>query len=263
MRWIIGDIHGMLRPLEALVRAVERIDSQRQLLFVGDYVNRGPDSNGVIELLLSLKNAHFVRGNHDDILDMVLHGSSYVTHPSAPDPVSAFCWFMEHGLAETFTSYGIDYAELEFIRHRPTPDLIRRVGESVPARHRTFIRRLPPVIEHEDLFVAHGVWGADEPDTSLAQALASGPMLRNELLWGRFGPEIGRKKRWKRTGYFGHTPVQALPANLRNHDPTPVRGPNMMMVDTGAAVSPDGRLTAVCAENGAVVQAERNGTLVP
>src|SRR3982751_2009409 len=108
MRWIIGDIHGMLRPLEALVAAIDKADAERQLLFVGDYVNRGPDSKGVIELLLTLKNAHFVRGNHDDIFDMVIHGTSYVNHPSAPDPVSAFCWFMEYGLADTFMSYGLD-----------------------------------------------------------------------------------------------------------------------------------------------------------
>ena len=112
MRWIIGDIHGMLRPLQTVLAEVNRRDPWAHLLFVGDYVNRGPDSNGVIELLLTLKNAHFIRGNHDDIFDMILHGSCYVTHPAAPDPLSAFCWFMEHGLADTFISYGIDYAEL-------------------------------------------------------------------------------------------------------------------------------------------------------
>src|SRR3954471_4645533 len=193
---------------------------------------------------------------------MVLHGTAYVTHPSGPDPVSAFCWFMEYGLADTFMSYGIDSAELELVRQRPTPDLIRRVGESIPPRHRTFIRKLVPVIEHDDLFVAHGMWGADEPDAAIGQALASQALLRNRILWGRFGAEIAQKKHWKRTGYFGHTPVQALPASLRGDEPTPVRGPNIVMVDTGAAVSPDGRLTAVCAETGAVVQAERNGALV-
>jgi serine/threonine protein phosphatase 1 len=261
MRWIIGDIHGMLRPLRALLGEIARRDPWAHLLFVGDYVNRGPDSRGVIEMLLSLRNAHFVRGNHDDLLDLVLHGSCYAPQPSAPDPISAFRWFMEHGLAETFQSYGLDAAELEHARHEPTPEAIRRFGEAVPPKHRAFIRRLAPVIEHDDLFVAHGVWGADESDESLAHALAANPALRTRLLWGRFGHEIAAKKRWKRTGYFGHTPVQALPADLRNGDAAPVRGPHLVMVDTGAAVSPNGRLTAVCAETGAAVQAERDGTL--
>src|SRR5688572_12870690 len=140
MRWIIGDIHGMLRPLQTVLGVVVRRDPWAHLLFVGDYVNRGPDSRGVIELLLSLKNAHFVRGNHDDLLDMILHGSCYAPHPSASDPVSAFCWFMEHGLADTFQSYGFDYAELEHARHKPTREAVKRFGEAVPPKHRTFIR---------------------------------------------------------------------------------------------------------------------------
>ena len=57
MRWVIGDIHGMVKPLEALIRAVEQHDKERQLMFVGDYVNRGPHSKEVIDLLLSLKEA--------------------------------------------------------------------------------------------------------------------------------------------------------------------------------------------------------------
>ncbi len=39
--------------------------------------------------------------------------------------------------------------------------------------------------------------------------------MRYRLLWGRFGDEIRSKKRWKRTGYFGHTPVQTYPADFR------------------------------------------------
>src|SRR5438128_3922308 len=114
MRWIIGDIHGMLRPLEALVEAVEKADAKRQLLFVGDYVNRGPDSKGVIDLLLSLNGAKFVRGNHDDIFDQVLNGKSYAGNASNGDRMVAFQWFMEHGLDTTFTSYGVDYSILEW-----------------------------------------------------------------------------------------------------------------------------------------------------
>src|SRR5689334_9048663 len=110
MRWVVGDIHGMLRPLRALVDEIYRRDAAPRLLFVGDYVNRGPDSRGVIDLLLSLPDAGFVRGNHDDVFDLVLHGSCYDTHGSAPDAGSAFAWFVNHGLDNTLTSYGADYA---------------------------------------------------------------------------------------------------------------------------------------------------------
>src|SRR5687768_3911030 len=106
MRWVIGDIHGMLSPLENLLAAVERKDPKRELLFVGDYVNRGPQSKGVIDLLLSLSNARFVRGNHDDIFDQVICGQSIAGKPGEEHRISAFQWFMQHGLDKTFLSYG-------------------------------------------------------------------------------------------------------------------------------------------------------------
>ena len=72
MRWIIGDVHGMLKPLEAIVNEIHRTDPRAWLYFVGDYVNRGPESRGVVDLLLTLQNAKFIRGNHDDLLDQIL-----------------------------------------------------------------------------------------------------------------------------------------------------------------------------------------------
>src|SRR5687768_1050297 len=104
MRWVIGDIHGMLRPLRAVLEAVSRRDPTPRFYFVGDYVNRGPESRAVLDLLLGLSDAAFVRGNHDDVFDLVLHGTCYDCHPAAPDSVSAFAWFMNHGLATTFGS---------------------------------------------------------------------------------------------------------------------------------------------------------------
>src|SRR2546421_9431211 len=101
MRWVIGDVHGMLRPLRALVSEIETRDSSLpEFWFVGDYVNRGPESRGVIDFLLGLKRARFCRGNHDDVLDMILNGESYCQHPDAQNPVAAFMWFIHFGLWE-------------------------------------------------------------------------------------------------------------------------------------------------------------------
>jgi serine/threonine protein phosphatase 1 len=63
----IGDIHGCRTALETLISFVNPT-SDDQFIFLGDYVNRGPDSRGVIEFLLNLKNSHrcvFLRGNHE------------------------------------------------------------------------------------------------------------------------------------------------------------------------------------------------------
>jgi serine/threonine protein phosphatase 1 len=63
----IGDIHGCLRSLETLIQKVNPTPDD-QLIFLGDYVNRGPDSRGVIQFLIDLSKRHrcvFLRGNHE------------------------------------------------------------------------------------------------------------------------------------------------------------------------------------------------------
>lgn len=264
MRWVIGDIHGMYRALQGLLEAVARRDAAPSLLFVGDYVNRGPDSSRVIDLLLTLPRASFARGNHDDVFDLVLHGSCFDAHAAAPDPVSAFSWFMQHGLANTFSSYGVDYGELEEIERRPNPERLRRIAAAVPQSHRQFVRALPPVIEQPDLFVAHAMWDPDDADTPpLDAALSTSMRLRHRVLWGRYtAEEMRRPKRWGRTGYFGHTPIEAYGSSVNRGRNVPFVGPKIVLLDTGAALSATGRLSAACAETGEIVQVDRSGAEV-
>lgn len=252
----------MLRPLEALLGAIDRRDPAAHLIFLGDYVNRGPDSKLVIDHLLTLRHATFLRGNHDDILELILRGECYICHDSGPDSVSAFTWFMQHGLAETLMSYGADWAELEDLARRPSLRRIEKLARIVPEQHVQFIHRLRPAFETEDFFAAHGYWDVDEADGSpdLASQLERHPPLRYRLLWGRFSDaQIRRKKRWRRAGYFGHTPVFNYPGGS---DFTPIRGPQIMLLDTASALSVAGLLSAVCAETGTIIQADRAGTTV-
>src|SRR5882762_8574379 len=159
MRWIIGDVHGMLSPLEGLLAGIERADKKAKLYFVGDYVNRGPESKGVIELLLTLKNARFIRGNHDDIFDQVIHGHSYAPNASKGDRSIAFKWFTEFGLIETLLSYGVSNSEIAKAYQRPQS--LDYLLSPIPKSHIDFIHSLPPVIEEDDFFVAHGKWEID------------------------------------------------------------------------------------------------------
>src|SRR5918993_937772 len=187
MRWVFGDIHGMIRPLETLLRAIARHDDAPQLLFVGDFVNRGPDSKAVIELLMTLENARFVRGNHDDVFDQVLSGQSYAGKPGEEQRVMAFQWFMQHGLDKTFASYGVTGQELSYTARRPKNSTLDELAASVPAAHRKWIRELPLVIEGDDMFVAHAKWdvytGVDEPP--ITERLERAEMTRHTPLWGR------------------------------------------------------------------------------
>jgi serine/threonine protein phosphatase 1 len=264
MRWIIGDIHGMRVALERLLEAVAAADAQARFYFVGDFVNRGPDSKGVLDLLLTLRDARFCRGNHDDIFDQILNQDSYAGNAANGDRAVAFQWFMEHGLDATFTSYGVDYATLTHCQRHPTPDRLQRIVDSVPEEHCRFVRNLPPVIEDHDLFVAHAKWDPYEPDTlpDLATPLAANPSWRHKLLWGRYSEEeITITKAWRRTGYFGHTPVYAYAASQTTGEllTLPIAGNRIVLLDTGAALNRGGRLTAFCADNRTFVQVDHFG----
>ena len=82
------------------------------------------------------------------------------------------------------------------------------------------------------------------------------------MLWGRFStPEIERKKRWKQRGFFGHTPVFNY-ARVDEDENLPIVRDDIVLLDTGLALSATGRLTAVCAETSEYVQVDRRGFVV-
>ena len=91
------------------------------------------------------------------------------------------------------------------------------------------------------------------------RGLAHAPSLRHRLVWGRYSEaQLKHKKRWLRTGYFGHTPVDMY---SERPDLVPVIGPQIVLLDTAAALSPRGRLTAFCHETQNFVQADAMGRL--
>lgn len=103
--WAIGDIHGRLDLLQPLVAEMlsdlaASSAERKVIVFLGDYVDRGPDSRGVIDLLASLPGRHpvefhFLRGNHEDRMEAFL---------SDPAIGSAWC---DYGGREALLSYGI------------------------------------------------------------------------------------------------------------------------------------------------------------
>jgi calcineurin-like phosphoesterase family protein len=264
MRWIIGDIHGMLRPLEVLLDAVRHNDREARFYFVGDYVNRGPDSKRVLDLLLTLPGARFIRGNHDDIFDQILHGTCYAPNASDGNHLLSFLWFMEYGLDRTLLSYGIDPVDLDRLVQRPSAQRLAEMLRCVPSHHRAFIHTLPAFVEEPDLLLLHGKWDIDNADSDLAGQLRRSAVKRRNLLWGRYEvSEIVASKHWRRTAYFGHTPVDNYEPLLKNSELRPVVGPKMVLLDTGCAVSPLGRMTAFCHEMRSYIQVDRFGKLVP
>lgn len=69
--WIIPDIHGCTKTLRVLLENMLMVTKHDQLYFLGDYIDRGPDSKGVIDYLMHLQKeeyeVHFIKGNHEDM----------------------------------------------------------------------------------------------------------------------------------------------------------------------------------------------------
>ena len=67
-RWIIPDIHGCAKTVKVLLENMLKVTKHDQLYFLGDYIDRGPDSKGVIDYLMWLQKeeyeVHFIKGNH-------------------------------------------------------------------------------------------------------------------------------------------------------------------------------------------------------
>lgn len=132
--YVIGDIHGRLDLLEKLIDAVERDDreaspAETTVILLGDLVDRGPDSAGVIDRARRWKTARKVRilaGNHEEMFLESFTDLNILRH------------FLKHGGRETVLSYGVDQRlyneasleELQQIMRRHVPDADRKFLES-------------------------------------------------------------------------------------------------------------------------------------
>ncbi|MDR1577699.1 MAG: metallophosphoesterase [Deltaproteobacteria bacterium] len=79
MIWVIGDIHGMIRPLERILHAIqlhhETVEPVEKIIFLGDYIDHGHNSKEVIDLILDLQfPTVFLLGNHEDLALMYFLG---------------------------------------------------------------------------------------------------------------------------------------------------------------------------------------------
>ncbi len=265
MNWIIGDVHGMYGPLRRLIDAVLAEDDSARFTFTGDFVNRGPDSRKVIDLLLSMPDIRCARGNHDDIFDLILHGNCFSEKAAGGTPAAAFQWFMDYGLDRTFHSYGLDWQWLRETAVSPTPDRMAHLASVVPEDHRHFIHTLPAVLESENFFVVHGYWSPREAcfPPALTEMRNLSAEARQSLLWARFTlEEIDQPKPWGKRGFFGHTPIHTYSTPGRKMEIVPVVGPQATLLDTGCAIITYGRLTAFCVEENRYLQTTHFGELV-
>lgn len=217
--WAIGDIHGRLDLLDWLLGAVAQRDDpatgQRVVLvFLGDYVDRGASSQGVIDRLTTLQDeglfeTHFLKGNHEDKM------LEFLTDPSVG---AAWC---EYGGAEALRSFGL---KTPTIKHRNEA----WVSLSADLKHRLSPRQLRFLVELETSVSIGGYFFAH------AGARPGIPLHEQsdyDLMWVR-NSFLNDPEPFDRVVVHGHTPTAEPYADHRR-----------IGVDTKAYAS--GVLTAV------------------
>lgn len=181
----IGDIHGCLEKLESLLAACDAFGGGRsaRFVFIGDYIDRGPGSKDVIDLLIKgggARNRGFVslRGNHEE---MLLRAAD--RQRSDRDLMT---WWSNGGEA-TLESYGVDDPS------------------DLPSEHLDWMRSLPlQFSDRHRLFVHAGI----RPGIALSSQAAE------DLLWIR-EPFLSSAEDHGALVVHGHTPTPARKPDLR------------------------------------------------
>lgn len=151
--YAIGDIHGQKTMLEDALARIDRDGGgAASVVFVGDYVDRGPDSAGVIETLVQGRAGGrdwvCLKGNHDRLFEWFIDP---VGPKADPHLLVGYHWFHDRiGGAETIGSYGVDLPE----RIR-TYELARQVRAAVPDSHADFLRGLKLTHREGGLMFVH------------------------------------------------------------------------------------------------------------
>jgi len=211
--YAIGDIHGqkdMLDQALALIAADGGEDAQ--IVFVGDYTDRGPNSRAVIDTLIAGRNANrnwvFLKGNHDRFF------TRFVRQGLQHDPMvkSGINWLNPRlGGVTTLASYGVEavmhFASeqvngLEILEYGEGPDgrldaeaIHQMAQRAVPATHLDFLETLPLWHETEDLLFVHA---------GLRPGLPIAKQDPEDLLWIR-SPFLESTQDFGKLVVHGHT----------------------------------------------------------
>lgn len=151
--YAIGDVHGRLDLLDQLLARIEEDDASRGgaqtgIILLGDLIDRGPDSAGVVErvrqMCASRNDIRCLCGNHEEILLGAYDGDSDLVR-----------LFLRAGGYEALLSYGMDAAAID---HASIAELVEMMERNIPGEQIAFLRSLEDyVVEGDYLFVHAGI----------------------------------------------------------------------------------------------------------
>ena len=216
--YAVGDIHGRLDLFDALIAAIEADDAasgaaETTVILLGDLVDRGPDSAGVIARAREWQRRRPVRilaGNHEEM---------FLASFDRPETLKHFLRF---GGKETVLSYGIDEREY---RKASVEEVQAMMHAHVPAEDRAFLESFEDMVAIGDYLFVHA---------GIAPGVALEEQTKDNLRWIR-EPFLSHSEPHEAVVVHGHT-IRQEPED---------RG-NRIGIDTGAYTF--GRLTALVLE---------------
>jgi len=141
---VIGDVHGQTDKLEIVIDKLKRLPDYeyRWIVFIGDFVDRGPDSKGTVDRVLKLIHDHprttAIAGNHEFAMSHALGW-----WPSRDGSSWSDRWVKHYDTEDTFESYGATAGDVSGLK------------QNVPVAHRDFLSNLPWCVEHPQLLFVH------------------------------------------------------------------------------------------------------------
>ena len=174
----IGDIHGCYDRLKTLMGKIPIDYSRDTLVFIGDYIDRGPHPFEVVDYLIKLKNRFpdviFLKGNHEDMLDKFLNGADRYT-------------YLLNGGQQTLDSYLIKPVQADQSEFFP-----------IPPEHMEFFKSLRLFYETEEFIFVHA---------GLRPRVPLEFQNTEDLLWIR-NKFVSSKYDFGKRVIFGHTPLK-------------------------------------------------------
>ena len=230
--FVIGDIHGCLNQLISIHDQIFNYKNYKKeedlLIYIGDYIDRGPKSKQVIDQILQLKNKEiktiFLMGNHEEMMINFLFNK-----------INNLENWLINGADQTFKSYDIEVVEFikdgfeDHIIDKLRKVLIEKLGNG----HLNFFKNLQLTFSvAQYLFVHAGV----DPKKNLTD------QSKQDYLWARSDEFFHKDFKAEKIIVHGHTPEKNV-----------VNFPYRINVDTGCFFS--GKLSCVCLND---VNKERN-----
>ncbi len=219
----IGDIHGCLNQLISIHDQIFNYKNYKKeedlLIYIGDYIDRGPKSKQVIDQILQLKNKEintvFLMGNHEEMMiDFLFNKINNLKN------------WLNYGADQTFKSYDIEV--VDFIKDGFEDQIIAKLRkvliEKLGNEHINFFKSLQLTFSVAQYLFVHG---GINPKKNLTD------QSKQDYLWARSDDFFHKEFKAEKIIVHGHTPEKNV-----------VNFPYRINIDTGCYFS--GKLSCVC-----------------